>query len=242
MSETETQTPGTQIRHLMRSLDRATLATGMADGGWPYGSLVMVAVDQDGSPLLLLSDLAEHTKNLKADPRVSLLFDGTGGYDEPLTGPRATVLGRVARIEDERLAERYLRRHPSARMFATFRDFNFYRVEVERAHIVAGFGRIHWVEAKDILAARSEALEAAEAGIVEHMNADHADANQLYASVLLGLSGEGWEMTGCDTEGCDLRLGGAVARLDYDAPVEDAEETRKALVSLVRRARQSAAE
>ncbi|UUX51831.1 DUF2470 domain-containing protein [Nisaea acidiphila] len=244
MSDTEKQepAPGVQIRGLMRSLDRATLATGMAgEDFWPYASLVMVAVDQDGSPLMLLSDLAEHTKNLKEDPRVSLLFDGTGGYDEPLTGPRATVLGQAARIDDGRLAERYLRRHPSARMFASFKDFGFYRVEVERAHIVAGFGRIHWVEAADILARRSEALEAAEAGIVSHMNADHADANQLYASVLLGLSGEGWEMTGCDTEGCDLRLGGSVARLDYDAPVKDAEESRKALVALVKRARQSAA-
>lgn len=245
MSDSESQepTPGAQIRHLMRSLDRATLSTAMAGAeGWPYGSLVMVAVDQDGSPLLLLSDLAEHTKNLKADPRVSLLFDGTGGYDEPLTGPRATVLGRIERTEDARLAERYLRRHPSARMFASFKDFGFYRVAVERAHIVAGFGRIHWVAANEILADRSPELEQAEAGIVEHMNDDHADANQLYASVLLGLSGEGWEMTGCDTEGCDLRLGGAAARLDYDAPVRDAEETRKALVSLVKRARQSAAE
>ncbi|WP_226893553.1 HugZ family pyridoxamine 5'-phosphate oxidase [Nisaea sediminum] len=245
MSDDEKQnpTPGAQIRHLMRSLDRATLSTAMTGAdAWPYGSLVMAAVDQDGSPLLLLSDLAEHTKNLKADPRVSLLFDGTGGYDEPLTGPRATVLGRIEKTDDARHAERYLRRHSSARMFAGFKDFSFYRVTVERAHIVAGFGRIHWVDASDILAGRAPELEEAEAGIVAHMNEDHADANQLYASVLLELSGEGWEMTGCDTEGCDLRLGGAVARLDYDAPVRDAEETRKALVALVKRARQSAAE
>lgn len=233
------QSPGTQIRHLMRSLDRATLATGMAGDGWPYGSLVMVAVDQDGSPLLLLSDLAEHTSNLKADPRVSLLFDGTVGYNEPLTGPRATVLGRIETVTDERMIERYLRRHPSARMFASFKDFNFYRVTVERAHIVAGFGRIHWVAASEILADRMLELEAAEAGIVAHMNEDHADANQLYASELLGLCGEGWDMTGCDTEGCDLRLGGAIARVEYDAPVSDAEETRQALVALVQRARQA---
>tara|TARA_E500000305_G_scaffold100154_1_gene92858 strand:- start:146 stop:883 length:738 start_codon:yes stop_codon:yes gene_type:complete len=245
MSEAETRelSPGAQIRSLMRSLDRATLSTGMADGdGWPYGSLVMAAVDQDASPLLLLSDLAEHTANLKADPRISLLFDGTAGLAEPLTGARASVLGRVEKIDDDRMAERYLRRHPSARMFAGFKDFNFYRVSVERAHIVAGFGKIHWVEATDILSERAPELEEAEAGIVAHMNEDHADANQLYASVLLGRDGEGWEMTGCDTEGCDLRLGGHVTRLDYDAKVGDADETRKALVALVKRARQSAAD
>ncbi|WP_226886927.1 HugZ family pyridoxamine 5'-phosphate oxidase [Nisaea nitritireducens] len=242
MSEAETRelSPGAQIRSLMRSLDRATLSTGMAGkDGWPYGSLVMAAVDQDGSPLLLLSDLAEHTTNLKADPRVSLLFDGTAGLAEPLTGARASVLGQVEKIDDDRMAERYLRRHPSARMFAEFKDFNFYRVNVERAHIVAGFGKIHWVEAADILSERAPELEEAEAGIVAHMNEDHADANQLYASVLLGRAGEGWEMTGCDPEGCDLRLDGEVARIDYDAPVRDADETRKALVALVKRARQS---
>ena len=244
MSEAETRelSPGAHIRSLMRSLDRATLSTGMAnEDGWPYGSLVMVSVDQDGSPLLLLSDLAEHTANLKADPRVCLLFDGTVGLAEPLTGARASVLGRVEKIDDERMAERYLRRHPSARMFAGFEDFNFYRVTVERAHIVAGFGKIHWVEAADILSPRVPELEEAEAGIVAHMNEDHADANQLYASVLLGRDGEGWEMTGCDAEGCDLRFGGDVARLEYDQPVCNADETRKALVALVKRARQSAA-
>ncbi|MEO9900497.1 DUF2470 domain-containing protein [Nisaea sp.] len=237
------RSPGAHIRSLMRSLDRVTLSTGMVNGGgWPYGSLVMTAVDQDGSPLMLLSDLAEHTANFNADPRMSLLFDGTNGLAEPLTGARVSVLGRVKKIEDERMAERYLRHHPSARMFAGFKDFNFYRVSVERAHIVAGFGEIHWVEASDILSERVPELEEAEAGIVEHMNEDHADAIQLYSSVLLGRDGEGWEMTGCDPEGCDLRLGGAIARLDYDAPVRDADETRKALVSLVKRARQSAAE
>ena len=127
-------------------------------------------------------------------------------------------------------------------MFAEFKDFNFYRVAVERAHIVAGFGRIHWVEAAEILSERVQELEEAEAGIVAHMNEDHADATQLYASVLLGRDGDGWEMTGCDTEGCDLRLGGNVARLNYDAPVGDADETRSALVALVKRARQSAAD
>ena len=235
--------PGQHIRSLMRGLDRATLSTGMAgDSGWPYGSLVVAAVDQDASPLMLLSDLAEHTTNLKADPRVCLLFDGTAGLAEPLTGARASVLGRAEKIDDERMAERYLRRHPSARMFAGFGDFNLYRVTVERAHIVAGFGKIHWADAPDILSERAPALEEAEAGIVAHMNEDHADANQLYASVLLGREGTGWELTGCDTEGCDLRLEGAVARLDYDTPVQNADETRKALVGLVKRARQSTAE
>lgn len=235
--------PETQVRQLMRTQDRASLSTRMVDAdGWPYGSLVMVAADQDASPLLLLSDLAEHTKNLAADPRVSLLFDGTSGLAEPLTGVRATVLGRIEKVDDDRLRERYLRRHPSARMFADFSDFAFYRVVPERAHIVAGFGQIHWVPAEKFLGARMPELEAAEAGIVAHMNEDHSDANQLYATVLLGREGDGWTMTGCDPEGCDLRREGEVARLEYDAPVADADETRKALVAMVKRARQKIAD
>src|SRR5690242_12764049 len=106
------------VRDLVRGLDRAALASGLpgppGDGGgaWPYASLVLVAVDHDLSPLLLLSDLAEHTKAIAADGRVSLLFDGTNSLDQPLTGPRVTLLGRASRTADERLARRFLGRHP----------------------------------------------------------------------------------------------------------------------------------
>ena len=105
---------------------------------WPYASLVLVAVDHDLSPILLLSDLAEHTKAIAADDRVSLLFDGTHGLDQPLTGPRVTLVGRAARTDDARLARRFLARHPDAEMYAGFKDFHFYRVAVERAHLVGG--------------------------------------------------------------------------------------------------------
>ena len=101
------------VRNLLRGLDRASLATraaGAADGAaWPYASLVLVAVDHDLSPILLLSDLAEHTKAIAADRRVSLLFDGTAGLAQPLTGPRVSLLGRAARTDDERLKRRFLR-------------------------------------------------------------------------------------------------------------------------------------
>jgi len=103
-------------RRLLRSLDRAALATSLApgSGGGPYVSLVLVATAPDGAPLLLLSDLAQHTMNMAAEPRVALLFDGTAGLAEPLTGARATVLGRAARSADERLRARFLARHPDA--------------------------------------------------------------------------------------------------------------------------------
>lgn len=228
-------------RALLRGLDRAALATALqAPGGgvsWPYASLVLVAVDHDLSPILLLSDLAEHAKAIAVESRVSLLFDGTGGLDQPLTGARVTLLGRIERTPDLRLARRFLARHPDAEMYAGFKDFHFYRVAPERAHLVAGFGKIRWLEATELLPVVTPGLADSEAGIVSHMNEDHADALQLYAQKLLGLPGGDWRMIGIDAEGIDLRRAGQVARLPFDVPLADAGEARKKLVALVARAR-----
>lgn len=233
----EPSEPGRSVRQLMRELPRAALGTLQADGGEPYVSLVMVAVDPTARPLLLLSDLADHTRNLRADPRVSLLFDATAGLESPLTGSRASVQGHIAVCDEPAALRRYLARHPDAETYAGFRDFNLYRIEVERAHLVAGFGRIHWMAAERILAAPMPELAGREADIVAHMNDDHADAVQLYARRLLGRAGEGWRMTGVDDEGADLRLGGETARLPFDTPVRNADECRVELVRLVKKAR-----
>jgi putative heme iron utilization protein len=237
---TDLPDPFRDVRELVRKCDRAALATALpGDGGaWPYASLVLVAVDHDLSPILLLSDLAEHTKAIAADPRASLLFDGTGGLAQPLTGPRVTLLGRAAKTDDERLKQRFLRHHPDAALYAGFRDFNVYKVSLERTHLVGGFGKIHWIEPAELLAVPPlPELAASEEGIVAHMNDDHADAVQLYADKLLGLAGEGWTMTGIDREGLDLRLNGGVARLAFDQPLRAAAEARQTLVALVQRAR-----
>ena len=228
-------------RNLLRRLDRASLASALpGDEGaaWPYASLVLVAVDHDLAPVLLLSDLAEHAKAIAADSRVSLLFDGTTGLDQPLTGPRLSLLGRAARTGDDRLKRRFLARHPDAEMYAGFKDFNFYRVAAERAHLVGGFGKIRWLTMAELQPELpSAALTESEPGIVEHMNADHADAVQLYAGRLLGLPAGDWKMTGIDAEGLDLRAGGQVARLAFDQPIATASDARKALIALAAKAR-----
>ena len=136
-------------RALMRGQSTAALGT-LMDGA-PYVSLVLVAFDADGSPLLLISRLAQHTKNLLADPRVSLLFDGTGGLDDPLAGPRLTVLGAAGPCPDPAALKRYIERHRSAEAYAGFSDFKLYKVTVVRGHYVAGFGQIRWVEAAALL-------------------------------------------------------------------------------------------
>lgn len=236
--------PPLTARQVMRSVDRAYLGTLMRpdapDAGHPYTSLVLAALDHDASPILLISALADHTRNLLASPAVSLLFDGTGGLDEPLTGPRVTVQGTARQSSDAHDRARFVARHPSAEMYAGFKDFAVWRMEIERAHLVAGFGRIHWIDGGELRYDTTDAaaLRTAEAEIVAHMNGEHADAVQLYAAKLLGRTGGDWRMTGVDPEGADLRRGGEVARLAFDHPVRDAEQARSELVRLVKRARQ----
>jgi heme iron utilization protein len=243
MTTAEQEGAGQTIRRLMRRSTRVTLGTLEREGGAPYASWAMVALDQDATPLLLLSDLADHTRNLKADSRMSLLFDGTLDAAVPLAGERATVQGRAGAISDERLSARHVARHPDAAGYAGYRDFNVYRVSVERAHLVAGFGRIHWVRAEEVTLDRGVVgtLPSQEREVLDHMSADHADAVQLYANRLLSRGGAGWVMTGLDPDGCDLRRGCETARLGFDEPVRDAEGARVELVRLVRRARSETA-
>lgn len=228
---------GAAARALIRAADTATLATALGPERWPYASLVLVACDHDATPLLLVSRLAEHTRNAAADPRVSLLYDATHGLDSRLTGARLTLLGEAEPSDAPRHRARFLARHPEAGMYAGFADFAVWRVRPVRAHLVAGFGRIHWLEAGALAGPAPPALAEAEAGIVEHMNADHADAVDLYARALAGQDGSGWRMTGCDAEGCDLRLGGRTARVPFARAATDAASARRELVRLVNEAR-----
>jgi len=224
MSETGRDFDPARIgRRLLRRELRGTLATSMR--GAPYASLVLIGADLDASPLLLLSDLAQHSRNITFDPRVSLLFDGTAGYRDPLTGPRLTVIGQAIAVQDPRRLARFTALHPESTVYSGFADFRLYRVAVERGHLVAGFGRIHWIDGDDLLfGADAAALAAAEPEILRHMNEDHADAVADYARGLLGRAGTDWRMTGIDPEGVDLRCDGETARLDlniHPPPAED---------------------
>jgi putative heme iron utilization protein len=243
-----TQEPALQARAIMRERDRAALATVVADAKakngnrGPYASLVLVTLDHDATPLLLLSDLADHSRNIAADPRVSLLFDGTLEWEEPLAGPRVSIIGRAVRRTDQALLERFIRRHPSAELYAGFQDFHVYAVELERAHVVAGFGAINWIEAEDLRIAETAWLVQAESAIVDHMNDDHPEALELIAVRLLGQRAGAWRMTGLDPDGADLRLGSDTARIAFEQCVGNVEACRTELVRLTARARSAAAE
>lgn len=239
-SATQTESPGAKARALMRGCDRASLATAMVEGGWPFASLVAVACDHAGAPLVMISDLAEHARNVKAARgRCALLFDGTADHENPLAGPRVTVLGRLLPEDDVRLLARFVARHPDADTYAGFGDFHLYRMSVDRGYLVAGFGLIRWIEAADLLfdAAGAAGLAAAESDIIAHMNDEHRDAVQAYARLLLGLEAGDWRMTGIDPEGIDLRGDGSIARIAFDEPVHGGEEARNVLVALVKKAR-----
>jgi putative heme iron utilization protein len=145
----EAAAPEAQAKGLMMNAPRAylgTLAERAGAGGatvFPFVSLVLPALDSAGRPLLLLSDLSDHARNLKRDPQASLLFDGTAGLAEPLTGPRLTLIGRIVLAEDSDNRARYIAAQPSARDYAGFGDFHLYRFEIAEGLLVAGFGRIH---------------------------------------------------------------------------------------------------
>lgn len=243
--EMETPDPGILARTLMRASSQATLATLTRPGaeggldGWPSPSLVLVGFDLDATPLLLISRLAEHTRNLEADPRCGLLFDGTEGHADRLTGPRLSLQGRAERAGDARLTERFIARHPSANAYAGFRDFALWRVTPLRGHMVAGFGRIHHLGADALTLPPVDWMDltAREADIVSHMNQDHADAVALYATRLLGRAAGDWRLTGIDPEGCDLRAGMETARLPFAGRVRDADAARAELIRLVAKAR-----
>lgn len=243
-SEPSENSPETLARWLIRCATSASLATlcnAPSDQELtPYASLVQIATDMNGRPILLLSALAQHTQNLKVSERVSLLIDDCRGLPDPLTGPRVSLVGHLAVSEDENVKGRYLRRFPSARDYAGFSDFQFYVMQPSRAHLVAGFGNIDWIDADSLLIGpECEALIEAESGIVNHMNADHGDAMALYATAFSGAEPGAWKMTGIDPEGFEIVNNSDRLRISFDDSICSAEEARRALVDLVKRARAS---
>ncbi|MGA7805787.1 HugZ family protein [Bradyrhizobium sp.] len=233
--------PNALAKSLLRRSRQGALATLMAGRGDPYCSLVNVASHPDGSPILLISRLAVHTKNLLADARVSLMLDERSAGD-PLEGARIMLSGRAEQAMSDDLAllrRRYLNVHPSAEAFVDFADFSFFRIRPAGTHLVAGFGRIVDLEPEQFLTVTGDAkaLLDAEAGAVEHMNTDHRDAMNLYATRLLSAGSADWRCTGCDPDGIDMQAGDAVLRLDFPERVTSAEELRKMLARLAETAR-----
>jgi heme iron utilization protein len=228
---------------LLRATRAGALATIDRNTGHPFASLVNVATDSDGSPIILISRLSTHTANLEADARASVLLAATGKGD-PLAHPRLTLIGSFHQIprdnpDEARIRRRFLARHPKSELYAGFGDFSFWRLSVVSAHLNGGFARAADLKAADVMTdiAGAANLIEAEAGAVAHMNTDHADAVRLYATKLLDAEDGAWRLTGLDPEGLDLSLGEQTLRLPFPERVVTAEQLRKVVVDLVKTAR-----
>lgn len=228
---------------LLRMTRAGSLATIDRHTGHPFASLVNVATDFDGSPLVLVSRLSTHTANLEKDGRASVLLASTGKGD-PLAHPRLTLLGSFAQIaakspDEPRVRRRFLARHPKSELYAGFADFSYWRLGVVSAHLNGGFARAADLKATDVLTdvGGGENLIDAEDGAIVHMNEGHADAVRLYATRLLGAADGDWRLTGLDPDGLDLMLGDATLRLPFPRRITDAQGLRKIVVELAAKAR-----
>lgn len=238
-----------RCRTLAGQAKSATLSTvALEPRGFPYGSLVTVAVDDVGRPLLLLSELAEHTRNLQACSDASvLLTEPLGTHDQPLALGRVTILGPCARVsaaEQTNVREAFLKCQPGASYYVDFEDFRFYRLEPTALRYVGGFGRMSWVSANEYRTAEPDPLAAAASEILSHMNGDHADAVLAYAKGLAGINdATSASMTAVDRYGFEIAVvtpkGPHVARLAFDSTVATHEEARRSMIAMATRARQS---
>ena len=230
-------------RQLVRNAYKAVLCTNFPPGndakGWPLGSLVTIASAWDGSPILMLSNLSQHTQNINQDSRSSLVIDGTEGFLNPQEGPRVSIIGRTRPITDKGFRRRFLSRHPSASLYASFGDFQCYKMEIEKYHYVGGFAQALWIEKQKAVLPRKDWVNIAEAeeGILEHMNLDHPEALRLYGTKLLCKRGKHWNMIALDPEGFDLRCGNSVHRVNFPSLVKNENDCRKALIQIVAKAR-----
>ena len=223
--------PAWAARRLLRAARVGTLAS--AADGQPFASLVTPACAPDLSLLLLLSDLSEHTRHLRAEPRCSVLVAGLPDSANPQTAPRVSVTGLAERLDNAALKARYLTVHPYAAMYADFGDFSVWGIRPLGGLFVGGFGRAARLPTADLAPEPTAvaAIEASEAGIVAHCNADHPHA----LAAIAGSTGD-WRMVTVDVDGCDLAQGERVIRVHWSAPVTNAGGVRRELVRLAQEA------
>jgi len=226
-----------EARQLLRAHRYGALSTlSKKFDGHPFGSITPYLVDHDGSVLILISTLAEHTKNIQHDPRVSLL---THNQNDPniQTQGRVTVVGAAHRVaEREQAGKRYMRYFPEAENYLSMADFSFYRIVPQALRAIGGFGNIHWVKANEYLLPAYALIEQ-ENEVVAHMNADHKDTLRNCCRHFHQFPATDAEMLGIDCDGFDVRADGRVLRFDFSEMVYDAQQARKALVQMAQDAR-----
>jgi len=232
-----------RARTLVARITTGTLCTlALEPEGYPYGSFVTVAFD-DGNPIFLISALAEHTKNLERDSRASLLVAESGSAD-PLANGRVTMIGPCTRVEGDAGSARaaFLAAHPNSTYYADFRDFGFWKLEVDSVRYIGGYGRMSWISKAEWQAAESDPLAPSAASTIAHMNADHADALVLYCAAFSRATDvTSASMTGIDRYGFDMSAntaeGPRPVRVAFAKPVSTPEEARSSLIAMLKDAR-----
>lgn len=224
----------------------ATLCTiAREPAGYPYGSFVTYAI-QAGHPVFLISTLAEHTRNLAADPRASLLI-AESDHEDPLANGRVTLIGHCRALEDEEgrreAREAFLASHPNAAYYADYGDFSWWRLDVAWIRYIGGYGRMSWVEPVDWSSAEPDPLAGHARGIIEHMNTDHAAALLDYCRAFSrATDASAASMTGVDRYGFEMSVttgrGPRPVRLAFSHPISTPEQAREELVALAKRARE----
>jgi heme iron utilization protein len=222
-----------EARKFLRTTRNGGLSTHSARfEGYPFGSIAPFVLDHAGCPLILISTMAEHTKNIRKDPHVSLIAFDLANPDMQ-AGARLTLLGEavVTDKQDDALRARYLRYFPMAEQYFDMHDFLFHRIEIKQARYIGGFGNIHWISG-DELRPPANSLGLQENAILEHMNSDHVDSLIAYCRHVHGIEVNEAAMIGIDVDGFDVRAEGMLLRFDFDNPVTNAPEARAALVTL----------
>lgn len=237
-----TPTHAQQARTMAAVLGTGTLCTVATEpAGYPYGSFVTVALD-GGHPVFLISELAEHTKNLRKDARASLLLAGAVEED-PLANARVTLVGQCEPAADEQKARlAFLERHPGAAYYVDFADFHLWRLEVAAVRYIGGYGRMSWVSATDWIDAQPDPIAPFAEGIVRHMNEDHGDALPLYCRAYSRAKEvDAVTMTGIDRYGFEMSAvtpdGPRPVRVAFPAEIATTSDARATLVEMLREAR-----
>lgn len=233
-----------RMRTLMLTRSAGTLSTWSArHPGFPFGSLMPYALDVAGRPILLISNMAMHTHNLRRDGRASLFVEQAIADGDALGAARGTIVGNVAPVPADDAVEvraLYLARHPNSRSWVEFADFGFFRLQPVEIYYVGGFGVMGWVSAEAYDAAAPDPLADEADGILAHMNADHVDAMLRLARRYAGIEASLAAMTSVDRLGFTLRLTTAAGmkgtRINFTREVKSASETRTVLVEMVRAA------
>ncbi len=221
----------------------------------PFSSFIMTAFDYDGSPLLLLSELSEHTKNLKDNSIASLMFyeeiknenffpsfnnkklGFKCSYEDPMSRPRLTLLGKLEISSSNNHKNRFINRHPASKLYAYFSDMKMYKFNIVKGHLTGGFAMVKWFEKDDLICTNTDGFEEDEAGVMQHMNNDHQISVNLYANKLLNEKKKSnWMITGIDPEGFDLRNGKTFNRLNFQKSLKNSKQLRKEFVLLHKKA------